>query len=135
MNVKLNKKSRGPKLFMFFLIFVGLAFSLGMILMLLWNTLMPKIFGVSEITYFQGVGLLILSKLLLGGVSMKSGGNQSISQAQMKSAFKEALTEAKQADSPYDDTDEADQVYEQWWQDEGEAYFDKYMNTLKNEEA
>jgi hypothetical protein len=33
----------------------------------LWNWLMPPIFGLRTITYWQALGLLVLSKLLLGG--------------------------------------------------------------------
>jgi hypothetical protein len=40
----------------------GLLF--GWIVMLLWNALLPMIFGVTAITYWQGVGIYILSNLL-----------------------------------------------------------------------
>jgi hypothetical protein len=33
----------------------------------LWNWLMPSLFGLHAITYWQALGLLILSKILLGG--------------------------------------------------------------------
>jgi len=35
-------------------------------LMLLWNWLMPVIFGLTTITIWQALGLLILSKILFG---------------------------------------------------------------------
>ncbi len=38
-----------------------------LVVMLLWNILMPAIFGLPYINYIQAAGLLILSKLLLGG--------------------------------------------------------------------
>lgn len=37
-----------------------------LIIMLLWNSLMPAIFHLSEITFFQALGILILSKILFG---------------------------------------------------------------------
>jgi hypothetical protein len=37
------------------------------VVMLLWNALMPAIFGLPYITYLQAAGLLILAKLLFGG--------------------------------------------------------------------
>lgn len=43
------------------------AFVVGAIVMWLWNWLMPALFGVPVIGYWQAVGLLVLSKLLLGG--------------------------------------------------------------------
>jgi len=40
----------------------------GLIVMLLWNWLMPAIFGLTVITFWQALGLLILSWILLGGI-------------------------------------------------------------------
>lgn len=46
---------------------VGLAFLLGFVVQALWNWLMPPIFGLPEITYWQAWGLFLLAHLLLGG--------------------------------------------------------------------
>ena len=35
---------------------------------LLWNALLPQIFALPQISYLQAVGLLILSRLLFGGI-------------------------------------------------------------------
>ena len=40
---------------------------LSFITMHLWNWLMPAVFGLHSITWPQALGLLVLSKLLLGG--------------------------------------------------------------------
>lgn len=37
------------------------------VVMWLWNWLMPTIFGLSIITFWQALGLLVLSKILFGG--------------------------------------------------------------------
>ena len=39
-----------------------------LITMLLWNALLPVLFKVPVITYWQAAGLLVLSRLLLGGL-------------------------------------------------------------------
>lgn len=52
----------------FVLVFV-LAFSV--IVRLLWNWLMPEIFGLRAITYLQAIGLLLLSRLLFGRVGQR----------------------------------------------------------------
>jgi len=39
----------------------------GVVTMLLWNWLMPPIFGLRAIDFLQALGLLFLSKLLFGG--------------------------------------------------------------------
>lgn len=41
--------------------------ALTTLVMLLWNALLPVIFGVKSIGFFQALGLLILSKILFGG--------------------------------------------------------------------
>jgi hypothetical protein len=48
----------------------------GFIIMHLWNWLMPGIFGLHTITYWQGLGLLILAKILFGGFHRHGGGGR-----------------------------------------------------------
>ncbi len=36
--------------------------------MLLWNALMPQIFGLPQVNYLQAAGLLLLARLLFGGI-------------------------------------------------------------------
>jgi hypothetical protein len=43
---------------------VVMAFLFGWIVMLLWNWLMPAIFGVTTITFWQAWGLVVLAHLL-----------------------------------------------------------------------
>jgi hypothetical protein len=40
----------------------------GQAVLQLWNLLMPEIFGLPEITFWQAVGLLALSWILFGGL-------------------------------------------------------------------
>jgi hypothetical protein len=49
---------------------VLIAFAFGWIVMLLWNWLMPSIFGLPVISFWQAWGLVILSHLLF-----KAGGH------------------------------------------------------------
>ena len=42
--------------------------------MSLWNWLLPALFGWKEITFWQALGLLFLSRLLFGGLRHRSGG-------------------------------------------------------------
>lgn len=45
----------------------------GFISMHLWNYLMPAIFGLHVITFWQAVGLLVLGRLLFGGFRPRPG--------------------------------------------------------------
>lgn len=57
-------------------IFFGIAAALALtfVAMSLWNWLMPALFGLRLITFWQALGLLVLSRLLLGGFRGRWGG-------------------------------------------------------------
>jgi hypothetical protein len=62
---------RGLKI-VFFVALVALA--LSFVVMSLWNWLMPALFGLRMISFWQAMGLLVLSKILLGGFRGRPGG-------------------------------------------------------------
>jgi len=45
----------------------AIGFLLGLVVMTLWNWLMPALFGLPEVTYWQAVGLFVLCHLLFKG--------------------------------------------------------------------
>ena len=61
---------RGLKI-VFFVVLIALA--LSFVVMSLWNWLMPSLFGLRLITFWQALGLLVLSKILLGGFRGRPG--------------------------------------------------------------
>ena len=80
----------------------GLAAATGVtwIAMSLWNALMPEIFGLRTITFWQALGLLLLSRLFLGGFRHPRGrwrrprfvrGWQSLTPEE-RERFREAMT-------------------------------------------
>jgi hypothetical protein len=46
----------------------------GGVVMLLWNWLLPPLFGFQQITLLQGFGLLVLCRILFGGFGGGGGG-------------------------------------------------------------
>jgi hypothetical protein len=46
----------------------------GFVVTHLWNYLMPGLFGLHAITFWQAVGLIILGRLLFGGFGPRFGG-------------------------------------------------------------
>ncbi len=52
-------------------------FIFGSLVMLLWNALLPAVIGVHTITFWQALGILILSKILFGGFSGHHGHHKS----------------------------------------------------------
>jgi hypothetical protein len=51
-------------------------FVFGFVTMHLWNWLMPMIFGLTPITFWQALGLVLLSKILFGGFHRHGGGGR-----------------------------------------------------------
>jgi H+/Cl- antiporter ClcA len=49
-------------------------FLFGYFVMRLWNWLMPDLFSLHTITYWQAIGVLVLSKILFGGFRGGRGG-------------------------------------------------------------
>jgi hypothetical protein len=62
------------------------AFVFGYLIMLLWNWLMPTIFGLTTITFWQAVGIAFLARLIFGGG--KHGGDSTCKSHPKKTSFK-----------------------------------------------
>ena len=58
-------------LFIGFIVFIALG---GLVVWWLWNWLMPELFGMPQLTFWQALGLLALSRILFGGFG-RSGHN------------------------------------------------------------
>lgn len=101
---------------------VGAAFLFGWIIMLLWNALMPAVFSLAVITYWQAVGLAILARLLFGGVH--GGGKQ------QKAAH--AVHSHHHHDAPSHVKDW--HYYDEWWQSEGEKSFRDYAEKERSDD-
>ena len=90
-----------PK-FLFFLIPLLILFAVTFIVMWLWNLLLPEIIGVKSISFWQAMGILILSKILFGGFHFGKGkfGN-----------FKEKMMQRKMSGM----TDEEKEKFKEIW--------------------
>ena len=51
--------------------FVGLG---GWIVEQLWNWLLPPMFGLHQVTFWQALGILVLCRILFGGFGMQGSG-------------------------------------------------------------
>ena len=57
-----------------FTVFIAIG---GTVVRLLWNWLLPPILGLPAITFWQALGLLALSRILVGGFGMHGCGSRS----------------------------------------------------------
>jgi hypothetical protein len=72
------KAKRILKFALAFVLFAPLLVAiLGLVVKSLWNWLTPALFGWHLITFWQAVGILILSKILFGGLRGGSGRHMS----------------------------------------------------------
>lgn len=96
---------------------VGLAILFGFIIMWLWNWLMPMIFGLPLLTYWQAVGVFILSKILLGGCGGFGGKDKNSSnKSNCKESSKGEFSKWKH--------------YDNFWKEEGNEAYEAYVNRI-----
>lgn len=59
--------NKGKKFLKIFAVALLCLLALGGVIMLLWNWLVPHLFSGPHITFWQALGLFLLSKILFGG--------------------------------------------------------------------
>lgn len=52
---------------------VALLVVLGLLVMSLWNALLPAILGVKSVGFWQALGVLVLCRILFGGLGFRPG--------------------------------------------------------------
>ena len=77
----------------FIILGAGLLFLFGWVVMLLWNWLMPEIFGLKTLTYWQAWGVLALSCILFGRIGGGGGGKGSRSDRKRKRKLRSYIRE------------------------------------------
>jgi hypothetical protein len=88
-----NKFLKGIKIVLFVAV-VGVA--LGFVVKSLWNVLIPPIFGWHMITFWQAIGLLVLSKILFGGFHRHGGGRRNHWKHRMKERWENMTPEQRE---------------------------------------
>ncbi|MDC6366284.1 MULTISPECIES: hypothetical protein [Flavobacteriaceae] len=113
------------KVFMMVVLGIGLFLLANYVLMRLWNWLMPDIFGLTTINYWQALGIFIIAKLLFG---FGFGGDDKKSKSKHKKNWKSS----HKCSSLRRDFDEW-KHYDQFWKEEGEEAYKSYIERIKNE--
>lgn len=103
----------------------------------LWNSLMPDIFGLPTINYWQAIGLFVLSKLLLG-----CGGLGSDKSKDSCDPSKEEDIEDKKMEENFENyfkqlfcsdhgVETSKDQYQEYWEKEGRDSFKKWLEKQK----
>ncbi|HYE25065.1 MAG TPA: hypothetical protein VEG32_07685 [Clostridia bacterium] len=82
----------------------SLALIFGAVVMWLWNGVMPKVLPAREITYWQSVSLLVLTRVLVGGLGHGRHGHTRRPHGQ------------------------AWRQYDEWWREVGQHSFREFSN-------
>ena len=99
----------------------ALAILFGFIIMWLWDWLMPELFDLPSLTYWQAIGLFILSKILLGGM----GGGGSSKNKKSSDSCDSGKKKKKGDFSKWEH-------YDNFWKEKGENEYAAYVEELNN---
>ena len=104
---------------------VALALLFGYVVMLLWNWLIPAIFGLGVISFWQAVGVVILAKLLFGGFGgggSSSGRRKRNLEKSLKRRLRERCSETGIKEW---------RMYDQYWEEEGKEAYKAFVERRK----
>lgn len=112
--------------------FLGVAFAVvfalvfGIVVQLLWNWLMPAIFGLGEISYWQAFGIVILSKLLFGAIGHRHREHA----GHLHKRFPDRR-ENFHTDKEHNEMLKNWEHYKQYWREEGKQAFEDYLHRMR----
>ncbi len=98
---------------------VVFAFLFGYIVQLIWNWLMPELFGFKIISYWQAFALVVLAKLLFGGFGQHHHDRHSVRDRRVKHGFPDW--------EPFADDRIDRDTFRKYWKSEGEKSFKEYL--------
>ena len=118
---------------LFFLVVFALV--LAVVVMWLWNLLVPVVFGIGEIGYWQAFGLMILARLVLGTFGMGWGGHRWHAKSHWGDRFRHYqdwcgdMGRGEQAQN----TMKWWHNYKEFWHNEGKSAFEEYLKKKKED--
>jgi hypothetical protein len=117
-----------------FAVFFALVF--GLVVKILWNWLMPAIFGLGEITFWQAFGIVLLAKILFGaGHGPSHRDHHDRFESHFRNRFKKFVRseEAAEGDAQAPGNGRKWRHFRQYWKDEGQAAFESYVRKMEEE--
>lgn len=98
------------------------AFLFGLLVQYLWNWLMPGLFGLGTITYWQAVAMVILAKLIFG--SLGGHGRRERPHGMTDHRVRVPLEIRKNG-----------RAFSDFWDREGREAFDKFMDRINGKDG
>ncbi len=110
---------------------VVFALIFGFAVMYLWNWLMPGLFGLGVITYFQAFGLVVLAKILFGSF----GHGHRYDRGEYKLKMKLHGKGEKGSDDAVPEEIRGNrEEFESFWEKEGRNSFEEYMKRINGKD-
>jgi len=112
---------------------VFFAFLFGLVVKVLWNWLMPALFGLGVITFWQAFGIVLLAKILFGGHGHAHRDPEARRERIFRNKFKRFAGVGE--DGPVPGNGERWRHFRDFWRDEGKASFEAYLKRTESEGA
>ncbi len=109
------------------IIAVIFAFIFGYIVLLLWNWLMPALFGLGTITYMQAFGLILLAKILFSGFKGHPHPH-SYNKTHWTKHYHKYFNDKNGS------LNNESEYFNSFWKNEGKQAFDEYVMRMKTKE-
>jgi hypothetical protein len=118
-----------------FAVFFALLF--GLVVKILWNWLMPALFGLGAISFWQAFGIVLLAKILFGGHGHGRREHDSRHERYFRDKFKRFARAEESAGEgePIPGNGKRWRHFRQFWQEEGKAAFEAYLQKMESREA
>lgn len=105
------------------------AFLFGIVVKLLWNWLMPALFGLGTITFWQAFGIVLLAKILFGG----HGHGSPAHARRFRKPAGDGESDLDAGPTPRDG--KSWRLFREFWRDEGKSAFEAYIAKMEGREA
>jgi hypothetical protein len=130
MKKRMDKMPNWAKYTLYTVLGIAGAFLLGLLfgnlIMWLWNWLMPSLFGLRTIGFWEGLGLFLLAKILFG-----FGGSSGSGDGDKKHHH------GKRHHHHHGEGEKRDwkdwEYYDDWWEEDGKTAFHAYAERMKKE--
>jgi hypothetical protein len=111
------------------------AFVFGIVVKVLWNWLMPVLFGLGRITFWQAFGIVLLAKLLFGGFGHSHQGRDRHFESRFQEHCKGFVRSEKAAvgEAGVPGNGKKWRHFQQYWQDEGRTSFESYVRRMETQ--
>lgn len=116
---------------------VFFAFLFGLVVKVLWNWLMPTLFGLTAITFWQAFGIVLLAKILFSGHGHGYRKHDGREGRYFRNRFRRFVRgdERDAEGGPVPGNGKRWRHFRQFWQEEGRAAFEIYLEKMENREA